>query len=292
MSAKDVLNNWFNRQSQARISGISVALIILVGWLDYYVDPETSFSIFYIIPVALGAWYGNGPAGIAVSILAAAVWTYTYFASGGPNANSPVLFWNAAVRLAFFLIIASLLSGLKETARKLTEQAHVDSLTDTYNSRAFYSRLNEEINRARRYRRPFSVAYIDLDNFKTVNDLHGHTEGDRLLRNITALMKRNARSTDCIARMGGDEFTILFPETDTKSSRDAVQKIREELLKEIRNEGWLVTLSIGMVTYEEAPLDAQMVVKAADDLMYSVKKKGKNGLEHRVWDGTRFDPAE
>jgi diguanylate cyclase (GGDEF)-like protein len=292
MIPKDAINTWFERQSPAGIAGISLALVILVGWIDFFVVPEASFSVFYIIPIALAAWYGNGPVGTVISFLAALIWSYTYNASGGPNANSPVFLWNAAVRLAFFLIIAWLLTGFKETTRKLTELAHVDSLTETCNSRAFYVRLHEEINRSRRYRRPFSVAYIDLDNFKAVNDLHGHTEGDRLLRNVSALMKKNARSTDCIARMGGDEFTILFPETDSKSSRDAIQKIRNELLVQIREEGWMVTLSIGLVTYEEAPLDAQMVVKAADDLMYTVKKKGKNAMEHRVWDGKTHRPVD
>ena len=221
MHAPDLLDRLFDRLPPAAIMGVSLALVILVGWVDFYIDPNTSLSIFYIIPIVIGAWYAGPAGGWSISILSAVTWTYTYYASNGPNAHSPVLFWNGLVRLGFFVIIAQLLLGLKDKTRKLNELAHIDSLTETFNSRAFHFRLGEEIKRSRRYGRPFSVAYIDLDNFKSVNDLHGHASGDRLLKDVTAVMKNNARSTDFIARMGGDEFTILFPEAGSRAAREA-----------------------------------------------------------------------
>lgn len=181
-----------------------------MGALYCCVYPNTSLSIFYIIPIGFAAWYAGERAGRVISVLSALTWASTYYATIGLTAHSPVLYWNGSVRLAFFIIIASLLSGLKNKTEKLNDLAHIDFLTETSNSRAFYIRLEEEINRSHRYRSPFTLAYIDLDNFKTINDLYVHTAGDNLLRSITASMKTTRGALTASLEWGETNLRSFF----------------------------------------------------------------------------------
>jgi diguanylate cyclase (GGDEF)-like protein len=147
-----------------------------------------------------------------------------------------------------------------------------------------------EINRARRYDHPFTVVCIDLDNFKTVNDCFGHSTGDILLRLVARTIQENIRATDTVARLGGDEFAILMPETGRDVAEVILQKVRKINLEIMRNHGWPVTLSIGVVTFTSPPSTVDETLRISDQLMYSAKNNGKNSIRHEVF-GAREWPA-
>ncbi len=156
--------------------------------------------------------------------------------------------------------------------------AHTDVLTGLANNRAFYEQVDHEAERSRRYRHPLTIAYFDLDNFKTVNDQHGHDTGDAVLRMVGQVLKERVRKTDIVARLGGDEFADLFPETDYEEARSLTQNIRPHLLDAMKQNKWPVTFSIGTLVFSK-PLDStREMIKAADNLMYRVKKGGKNNI--------------
>lgn len=156
--------------------------------------------------------------------------------------------------------------------------SRVDPLTGAANRRAFLELLEGEIGRLRRYRRPMSVAYLDLDNLKEMNDMFGHESGDGVLRLVAQTLRQHLRQGDAVARMGGDEFAILFTEADEASARGAVERFRTHLLAAMAELGWPVTVSVGLVTCLEAPASFEEVIRQADAMMYSVKKSGKNGV--------------
>jgi diguanylate cyclase (GGDEF)-like protein len=124
---------------------------------------------------------------------------------------------------------------------------------------------------------------MDLDNFKTVNDLKGHEGGDEVLRQVAQALRKHTRQSDVVARLGGDEFVALFPETGSVPAREAVQKVLGQLLGAMRKGNWPVTFSIGAVTFECPMNTVRETLKLADDLMYAAKKDGKNSIRYAVW---------
>lgn len=276
------LEQFLANSSSGIISILSFLLLAVIAAVDYLLGYEISFSIFYLIPVGLTTWFGVKHSGIMLACVAALLWLAADKHSGHTYSHLSILYWNTAVRLSFFFIVARLLKFIKKRLREEENLADIDSLTNAYNSRAFYEKIALEIERAKRYKRPFSLAYIDLDNFKEVNDTLGHTEGDELLKNIVIVINDNIRKNDFIGRLGGDEFVVFFPETDYKALTAAIHKIRSLLNKQMKKNKSSVTFSIGAVTYKTPPLDPKIMVKFADELMYAVKKKGKNGILHKL----------
>nr|MDQ3806083.1 GGDEF domain-containing protein [Acidobacteriota bacterium] len=115
-----------------------------------------------------------------------------------------------------------------------------------------------------------------------VNDHLGHSAGDRLLKSVAEIIRRDVRSIDVVARLGGDEFAVLMPETDEQAARAAVSRLRQRLALSARRHGWPVTFSIGVVTFDAPPASVDEMLRAADELMYAAKRLGKDSVRHRV----------
>jgi predicted signal transduction protein with EAL and GGDEF domain len=149
------------------------ALNGVVGVADLLTGHELALSVFYVIPVALVTWSAGLGLGIATSVISSGIWVTAEIADG--QYSSPfMLVWNALIRLAFFLIITYLLAALRKAMRRLEESSYVDNLTGAANSAFFYDSLGKELDRLGRYGRPLTLAYMDLDGFKSVNDEFGH----------------------------------------------------------------------------------------------------------------------
>jgi diguanylate cyclase (GGDEF)-like protein len=180
--------------------------------------------------------------------------------------------------------VTLLLPVLKALERE-KELARVDDLTGAINRRFFFEVLQKELDRSLRYQHPLTVVYIDLDNFKAINDRFGHSVGDKVLRVVVAQSQGHLRRSDVVARLGGDEFVILLPETDQLAAKIIVSKIHRVLSGEMRKNGWLLTFSIGALTCVNASITPDELIKRADDLMYSIKKDGKNAIRDSVYTG-------
>ncbi|WP_416305995.1 diguanylate cyclase [Neptunicella sp. SCSIO 80796] len=168
--------------------------------------------------------------------------------------------------------------ALTASLQRERHMARTDSLTGANNSRYFYDLLEQEMESSRRYQKLITLIYVDLDNFKQVNDQQGHNEGDHLLCEVVRCMKHYRRESDIIARVGGDEFAMLLPKTDKQGARVAITQIRTKLLEAMQQKGWPVTFSIGVLTCNEVPESSDKMVKMVDELMYSVKRHGKNDI--------------
>jgi diguanylate cyclase (GGDEF)-like protein len=261
----------------------SIVLVGALGIVDYRTGNEFSFSLFYLIPISLTAWYANRPMGIFICILSAVTWLAADKAAGENYTRPIIYFWNTLIRFGFFLIVTYLLSELRKAQKTVQTLARTDYVTEAINSRYFHELLETELSRSSRYKRPFTMVYLDLDNFKQVNDRFGHDEGDRLIKFIADELKRHLRITDTVARLGGDEFGILFPETGQSEAKAVISKVHDHLIEQLRQAYPFVTFSAGAVTYIATPDSTKDAIKIADDLMYSVKKSTKNGILYSLY---------
>lgn len=162
--------------------------------------------------------------------------------------------------------------------------AMTDALTGAANLRQFKEQLRNEIERCDRHGREFSLAYMDLDYFKLVNDNWGHEQGDKLLCQIVEVARGRLRKTDTVARVGGDEFAVILPDTDFVTMASPVNDLLDTMRRCMQEGGWPVTISCGVVTFRTPPNDVDDAIKAVDRLMYQAKKSGKNSSRKAVFD--------
>jgi diguanylate cyclase (GGDEF)-like protein len=222
---------------------------------------------------------------VAVAAAAAAVWLGADILAGNEYSHRAIPVWNSIVRLGFFVTVGGLTASIR---RRLDDEEHLadtDSLTGLANARSFYEKVDAEIVRQKRYRNAFTLVYIDLDNFKAVNDRWGHEAGDDLLVNVARILQQNTRASDAAARLGGDEFAVLFPMTGANDAEAAVTVLQGRLDDCMTKNLWPVTFSVGVVTFVGAPRDVREAVKAADDRMYAAKRRGKNCISYETRDG-------
>ncbi|MEJ5306771.1 MAG: GGDEF domain-containing protein [candidate division WOR-3 bacterium] len=172
------------------------------------------------------------------------------------------------------------MSRFLEMYKKVKKESLTDSLTGTTNSRFFYILFEQELLKAKRNKKPFTLAYIDLDNFKSMNDTFGHLAGDSLLIKIAQTIKKNIRETDIFARIAGDEFVLLLPETDYNLSDNILKRLKDVVVLEVKKNNYPVTLSIGAITFNRFDYEINEMIKQTDDLMYKIKREGKNNIEH------------
>jgi diguanylate cyclase (GGDEF)-like protein len=164
--------------------------------------------------------------------------------------------------------------------RHAEKMAETDPLTNIYNRRKFSRFLDQEIQRVERYDRPLSIALLDIDHFKRVNDTYGHDTGDYVLRRITELIKENIRITDILARYGGEEFVVILPETDVKGTNRQIERMRKTIEKTSFDGVGNLTISAGITSYTGGDSCKSMVTRA-DKALYLAKEDGRNRVRVR-----------
>jgi diguanylate cyclase (GGDEF)-like protein len=274
-----------DKNSQGILTGILCLLLVaLIGVIDYQTGYEMAFSLFYLIPISLATWVSGRDLGLLVSILSACAWYLADVLSGHVYSSSLIYLWNTGIRLGMFAVVTFTLAALRESLDHERELSRTDHLTGAANTRAFMELIQSEINRSERYQHSFTVVYIDLDNFKTVNDRYGHLVGDKVLHAIVADIRKRLRKTDTIGRLGGDEFGLLLPETGQDAAQVAVKKIHAGISAAMQLRKLPVTASLGAVTCQGVPPSAETLIKTADELMYSIKNHGKDGVGYSVYE--------
>jgi diguanylate cyclase (GGDEF)-like protein len=262
---------------------IGILLVAFLGITDFLTGAELSLSIFYLIPITIVTLHSGGLVGFIISIFSALIWLIADIYSGHQYSHWLIPYWNGIVRLCYFCLHTFLLTQLLRIIKKEKERSLIDPLTHAANWRYFEEYSKRELERQRRAKQPITIAYIDLDNFKAVNDTYGHDIGDELLRTVSQIIQSQLRPGDMLARMGGDEFALLLPATGFDGAGEAIARFREVVISEMKIRNWPVTLSIGAITFTVLPSTIGLMVKQADNLMYHIKHSGKNNLKHEIW---------
>jgi diguanylate cyclase (GGDEF)-like protein len=187
-----------------------------------------------------------------------------------------------ALLIFFYWLVGRIGRRLERTEKKLRELATRDGLTGLLNHRVFYTNMQEECERSRRYKHAFSLLMIDIDHFKKVNDTYGHPAGDEILRSLSKLLQSRMRSIDSIFRYGGEEITIMLLETDTPTAKTIGEEIRNIVEKEsfkIDNGQFIhITISIGLSSFPNHADEVSQLVLHADSALYEAKEDGRNRL--------------
>ncbi|XPV75118.1 MAG: diguanylate cyclase [Desulfovibrio sp.] len=167
---------------------------------------------------------------------------------------------------------------LKENFNTIQELAVTDELTGLINRRGFNVEVEKMMRLSRRYNHPMVLAIFDLDYFKLVNDTHGHVIGDAVLREFSRMIELRVRSTDVFARIGGEEFVLVMPETPLDRARDILEELRETVSLSAFPHGERLTVSIGMIVYSGSG-HLEQLLEDADKALYEAKEKGRNRVE-------------
>jgi len=271
------------KYSKLKLLAIGAGILAVIAWLDWMSGPTYSFAIFYLLPIYFVTWYLGAGAGLGFSIASVMTMFAIDLHTIPLSMWDRILTWDRAGKLVFFLVTTLLLSRLRDVYRRERDASRIDPLTGIANRRAFFDFAERERIRAARYLRPITIAYIDVDDFKEVNDRWGHGTGDVVLTEIAQTLKRHIRGTDIVARMGGDEFILLLPEADKSSARTAIHKVHQLLLELVKELNVPISFSIGAVTFRSSVASADEMVRAADSAMYSAKNSGKDGVEYRLY---------
>ena len=254
--------------------------IILIAYLDYKVAGlYYSFGVLYCLPIIQTAHassiralrHTDSTAPVVIGVFAAVAWSAAEASVIWPLFPLGALALNIFTRAVTFTVLVRVMAKLF----KEREYSRKDILTGLANRLEFIERFENERLRSERSGEPYSMLYIDIDQFKVLNDTCGHHTGDEALISLSNILRENSRKVDTAARIGGDEFVLLFPSTDETTCRTLVTRIALASEKLFQAKNWPISLSIGSVTESGKNKSVDEILREADEKMYSAKKNHK-----------------
>ena len=257
----------------------SVALLLVIGALDYVISSQVPLTAVYLIPVFLATWNVGRGTGIALAVASSALSVGGDVLAGQAYSSWAIPTTMLVLWSVLFTVFVLVLTQLKRALEAEKELARVDPLTTVSNRRYFVELASAELARAKRSGRPMTVAYVDLDNFKLVNDRLGHEMGDELLRTVATALRTRLRVTDAVGRMGGDEFAICLPETGQQAGEAVLAELRRQVNAALPESCQFATLSVGAVTFTVPPMSVEVLLRRADQVLYAAKRDGKDQLK-------------
>jgi diguanylate cyclase (GGDEF)-like protein len=264
-------------------------LIIVCGALcvaaialgDVVTDMRVSLTLFHVLSIAGVAWAAGWRPALIVAVFSLGANLLIDLKAGVHLVDGGFVFaWAIFNRLLAYVSTVLLLEWLRESQRRLKQHAQTDALTGLLNRRAFEEKCEEELRRCRRQSAPLTVAMIDLDGFKAVNDSLGHATGDAVLKLVGELLQQ-LRSGEVAARLGGDEFAVLFPASSMASAQAAIDRLSRSLEREAGERRWKVSCSVGLSSSNATDSSCEDMVQRADEAMYR-HKRARMGVRRPV----------
>jgi two-component system cell cycle response regulator len=269
---------------------IGLALFLIMNEPHTAVNSKVVFEGYFLAIGATSLRYDKRVCITAGLLAFGEYFAILYFAVKHWDLNSPVyapyaygLFsWSAQISRMIILLTAAALSlAVVSRGQRLLQLATSDPLTGLFNRGYVDERFAVELSRARRYGNALTIAVIDADRFKLLNDTHGHQSGDLVLRMIGGILRDSFRQSDTAGRYGGEEFVVILPETDMKAARRKLETLREQVANTpivlgARDEKIQVTISAGLASFPQDGDDAAQLFALADERMFQAKKEGRN----------------
>lgn len=261
---------------------VCLLMVLGLGIVRKETAAEFTFASLALFPVAAVAWAGGRGAGLVLAGIAATMWALADMYSQRPFSAAWIPVVNALVRALTYAAVVLLVAQVRRQLQRERLHATSDDLTGLYNRRYFLARGADEIARAKRYGSAVSVLFLDLDDFKTLNDTAGHLAGDRALQAVASALAQATRENDIVSRLGGDEFAVVLPEIDFVAAQQAARKIHQALQAALQPHP-PVSVSVGLAWFAQPEASFERMLNKADDLMYQVKASGKGRLIARPY---------
>lgn len=278
---------YLDHESKVLLVILNFFLVLVIGAVDMSTGYEMSLTIFYLLPIGMVTWFVSKQSGLWFSVLSAFVWLVADTVSGHPYSHPLIPYWNTATRFGFFVIFSLCLSKLRATLEKEADLARRDVLTGLPNSRSFHELAAAELKRATGYSQPLTLAHVVADGLQLVNERFGRVAGDQVLCTIAHTLKLHAPAKDLVARLGGAEFAVLLPETDSNMARIILGDIQRRLRREMQTYGQPMTFSIGAVTCKRAPQSVGMLIHEAERLTDRAKESKLDNVRVEVMDSAQ-----
>lgn len=235
--------------------------------VDWAIGPEIGVAILYVMAIMAVTFHASWVDGAIVATIAAAAGLLGRLV--GPNdLEVATVLWSLFSELAVFLTFVLIMHHIRRLVQLLEHQSRFDALTGALNTRGLLELLQRERSRAERYNLAMTVVFIDLDEMKEVNDRMGHAGGDELLRRFAGKVSDSLRDEDLCARVGGDEFVVVLPDTDHRQAMSVVERLQLGVHE--------ISASYGVATFLSQPPAIEDLISAADSMMYVAKRAGGN----------------
>lgn len=267
---------------------IALLLAIVISFLNYILGAYLDLSVLYVLPILFTAYLAGAFAGLLVTALSILLYTASEVIAPLKPMAEPLsaygkIIINVSIHIFVFVVVALALAGYRNYRMMQQTNAMMDPMTGLYNRSGFYEIAEKELKRDKRYGRPLSVASFDINNIKEVNEIHGEGMGNMLIQETARVAKNLVRKSDILARVGGDEFMIIFSETGD-SAEKAVEKLQKRLMEIVTKNNWPVSFSIGLITYHKAPDKTETLMVGADGVRNRAKSAGPNSIKHETVD--------
>lgn len=267
------LLSWIEGQPAQRVLAACVAAVFLIGFADVLTGAQFLLTLLYLVPISLAAWRGSWRDGIILAVVAVAALLISDLITPPAEVSALALLWNQLSRFAVFIFVVLLITNLRDARQHAERLARTDVLTGVANLFAFREVSTRELARSRRSGEPLTLLFLDIDGFKAVNDFHGHSTGDEVLRRIARALCYAARRNDLVARVGGDEFVVLMPSTGAREATQVIERVTSRLATIKRPDGSPLTCSIGAATHDPVSATLDEIMQEADQAMYRAKSR-------------------
>lgn len=280
--------NFHNRETRWKLAietWLMISFITALLWFTGEVESPL-LNLYLLVIIACAMTLGKVMTLLEVGLVAVC-YLFMGYHTYAVEIFAPATFTLLMAKFSPFLLVAyvtsMLASDIKAAKNKITIMSQTDELTGLLNMRAFNIILEKEIASAARYSTPYTVLMIDVDGLKQVNDHYGHTAGSQLVRTVGTTLRQCVRSSDVLARYGGDEFVILMPQTSTEDALNAAERIRTTIDMnsfDMHGKRIRATVSVGIASYPDCVADAEYVLEKADVALYKSKHSGRNRVTY------------
>ncbi len=264
-----------------------MAVVAGIAAFKVRVGHDIPVADFLLIPVAVTGWLVKARLYAYVAAFCTAGASVVIATTGQAQAPVAAALAAAGVRFVLYLIVLALLGAIRQMQLARELEARTDFVTGAANARAFEEAAAAEIERGLRYGPPLSLLYLDVDDFKAVNDTFGHGVGDAVLAELSHVLRCSVRSNDLVARLGGDEFAVLMPEADRFAALAVARRVRDETARVTAPDGRAVRCSVGVASYLSPSASVDALIHDADTLMYRAKEQGKDRIASAEFEGRR-----
>lgn len=257
---------------------LGIVLVSVIALIEWSFDLPLSDNILYALVVGAVTFHGSVGGGFVVSVVSAVGRALAQGAPRNGSASWLVGIGEGVALLALLLVLVVIVHALYRALDALQHEALHDPLTGILNQRGFREIAEQERRRALREETPLTMAYVDIDGLKELNDRSGHRAGNRLLLNFVTAARDSTRAYDTVGRVGGDEFVILLPGTDHSEAVGILGRLRRALAQKEPSP----RVSIGVITYMLPTDDVETMLDDCDQLMYIGKRNGGDSLVGEV----------